>query len=34
MEKTAEYTAGIATEFVDCLLDLILLPFLWIANQQ
>ena len=33
MKETAEYTAGITTEIIDCFLDLLLLPFLWIAGK-
>ena len=32
--ETTESVTGITTEFVDCLLDLLLLPFLWIAGQD
>jgi len=33
MKETAEMTAGITTEVIECFLDLLLLPFLWIAGQ-
>lgn len=33
MKETVEDVAGITTEVVSCFIDLLLLPFLWIAGQ-
>jgi len=34
MKETAEEVAGITTEVVECFLDLLLLPFLWIVGKD
>jgi len=31
--ETTESITGITSEFMECLVDLLVLPFLWIAGQ-
>ena len=34
MTETSEYATGITTEIIGCFIDLLLLPFLWIAGNN